>query len=103
MSKYSLNSILNQSQTRVLVPWIVPVAILLVWQLFSTIGWIPVRILPSPLGVVGAAFNLAASGELLTNISISAQRAISGFLLGGSIGFTLGLINGISRIYEKLL
>lgn len=103
MSKNSLNSIFNQSQVRALVPWIVPVGILLFWQLFSTIGWIPTRILPSPLGVVGAAFKLAASGELLANISISAQRAISGFLLGGSIGFTLGLINGISRLSERLL
>jgi sulfonate transport system permease protein len=103
MSKYSFNSIFNQSQTRALVPWIVPVAILLLWQLFSRIGWIPTKILPSPLGVVGAAFKLGASGELLANISISAQRAISGFLLGGSIGFILGLINGISRLSERLL
>lgn len=86
-----------------LVPWVVPLLIILLWQLFSSVGWIPTRILPAPLAVLKAAFRLAASGELFRHISISAGRAIAGFLLGGSIGFTLGLLNGISPIAEKLL
>lgn len=86
-----------------LIPWLVPLAIIVFWQLFSSIGLIPVRILPAPLSVLGAAITLAKTGELFRNIGISATRAISGFLVGGSIGFTLGLLNGISPIAEKLL
>lgn len=86
-----------------LIPWGVPLLIILLWQLFSAVGWIPTRILPAPLAVISAAFRLAASGELFRHISISAVRAITGFLLGGSIGFILGLLNGISPIAEKLL
>lgn len=103
MRKHLSKSIFNSPQIRALIPWIVPILILVFWQLFSDIGWIPVRILPSPLGVVGATVQLAVSGELFANISISARRAISGFLVGGSIGFALGLINGISRLSEMLL
>ncbi|QXE23498.1 binding-protein-dependent transport systems inner membrane component [Richelia sinica FACHB-800] len=85
------------------IPWIVPFTIILVWQLLSSIGIIPTRILPAPFSVVNAAIHLAQTGELFKNIGISAARAISGFIVGGSIGFTLGLINGISPIAEKLL
>ncbi len=97
-----MNKLKNRS-FQLLVPWGVPLLIILLWQLSSSTGWIPTRILPAPLDVVGAAFRLAASGELFRNIGISAGRAITGFLLGGSIGFTLGLFNGISPIAEKLL
>lgn len=103
MGKYRFKPLFNHFKTKALIPWIVPVLIIVLWQLFSTIGWIPTRVLPSPFGVVGAALKLAASGELFANVSISAKRAVSGFLVGGSIGFTLGLINGISRLSEMLL
>lgn len=86
-----------------ILPWLVPFFIIVFWQFFSSVGWIPTRILPAPLDVLNAAVRLAVSGELFTHIGISAKRAITGFLLGGSIGFLLGLINGISPIAEKML
>lgn len=85
------------------IPWVVPITIIISWQLLSSIGVIPTRILPAPLAVVAATIKLAQTGELFRNIGISSLRAISGFLLGGSIGFSLGLLNGISPIAEKLL
>ena len=101
-NKFKLKFLKNR-HLQSLIPWLVPLIIIVFWQLFSSIGLIPIRILPAPLSVLGAAINLAKTGELFRNISISATRAISGFLLGGSIGFILGLLNGISPIAEKLL
>lgn len=101
--KFSQSDFLNNRSIQAIIPWIVPVSILVFWQLFSSIGLIPTRILPSPLGVFSAAIKLSQTGELFRNITISATRAISGFVLGGLIGFSLGLINGISPIAEKLL
>jgi sulfonate transport system permease protein len=86
-----------------LIPWIVPVSILIVWQILSSVGIIPARILPAPTAVVKAAITLGSTGELLNNITISTARAVSGFLIGSTIGFTLGLASGISPIAEKLL
>ncbi|WP_413172397.1 aliphatic sulfonate ABC transporter permease SsuC [Anabaena azotica] len=85
------------------IPWFVPITIIITWQFLSSIGFIPTRILPAPLAVVGATIKLAQTGELFRNIGISSLRAISGFVLGGGIGFSLGLLNGISPIAEKLL
>src|SRR5689334_3395947 len=88
---------------RRLIYWIVPIVILVAWQLAAQLGLIVVRILPPPLTVLKAALKLASSGELLTDITVSAGRALSGLLVGGSIGFILGMFNGLFRLSEKLL
>jgi sulfonate transport system permease protein len=86
-----------------LILWIVPLLILLLWQLATQFEWIPTRILPPPLKVVQAALKLASTGELLTDVSVSTLRAASGLLVGGSIGFLLGMSNGLFKLSEKLL
>lgn len=103
MKKSKLKFNFKNRHTQKVIPWVVPLVLLFLWQLFSMIGWIPTRILPAPISVVGAAIQLAKSGELFRNISISATRATMGFLIGGGIGFGLGLLNGISPLAEELL
>ena len=84
-------------------PWFLPVGIVAVWQLASSVGWLSTRILPSPEGVVMAFWTLSASGELWQNLAISSWRALIGFSIGGSLGLILGLISGLSRWGERLL
>jgi sulfonate transport system permease protein len=101
--KFKLKLKSNNPHIQSLIPWVVPLLLIVIWQLLSSVGIIPSRVLPAPLDVVSAAYKLTLSGELFTNISISATRAIAGFVLGGSIGFSLGVINGIFPVAEKLL
>jgi sulfonate transport system permease protein len=61
------------------------------------------RILPAPTDVWLAARHLQQTGELWQDIGTSAERATDGFLVGGSIGFVLGLLTGMSRLFESLL
>jgi sulfonate transport system permease protein len=84
-------------------PWLVPMGLIAVWQLLSQIGLISTRILPAPTQVVEAAIRLTLSGELVRNVGISLYRALAGFLIGGSIGLSLGVLNGLSRPAEQLL
>src|SRR5690625_4747197 len=84
------------------IPWIVPLLLLIFWQVFSWIGILPERILPAPTDVFQAAVSLMSTGELYSHISISLGRALAGFFIGGSIGFLFGLFNGISK-YSELL
>ncbi|MBA7802152.1 aliphatic sulfonate ABC transporter permease SsuC [Citrobacter sp. C348] len=86
-----------------LAPWFLPVGLVTLWQLASSIGWLSTRILPSPEGVVEAFWTLSVSGELWQHLAISTWRATIGFCIGGSIGLTLGLISGLSRWGERLL
>ncbi|HKM97275.1 MAG TPA: aliphatic sulfonate ABC transporter permease SsuC [Buttiauxella sp.] len=86
-----------------LAPWVLPVAIIAIWQLSSSVGWLSNRILPSPEGVVVAFWNLSASGELWQHLAISSWRAVIGFSIGGSLGLIFGLISGLSRWGERFL
>ncbi|RCS58153.1 aliphatic sulfonate ABC transporter permease SsuC [Parvibium lacunae] len=86
-----------------LVPWLVPLLLLLVWQISAQFGWLSTRILPAPWDVLKAAYKLAASGELWTHVKISAGRALTGFAIGGGTGLILGLLTGSLRWAETLL
>ncbi|MBY5335922.1 aliphatic sulfonate ABC transporter permease SsuC [Rhizobium leguminosarum] len=85
-----------------LTPYLVPVAIVAFWQLASSAGWISSRIMPSPADVGLAFWSTTVSGQLPNDLLVSAGRAFAGFLVGGSIGFLLGIANGVSRISEQL-
>ncbi|MFO1114484.1 MAG: aliphatic sulfonate ABC transporter permease SsuC [Beijerinckiaceae bacterium] len=82
--------------------WLVPLLILLLWQAASSFGWLSRNVLPSPLGVLQALWKLTLSGELARNIGVSFLRATAGFVIGGGIGFALGLANGLSKTSEIL-
>ncbi len=86
-----------------LLPWIFPVVLLIVWQIASSSGLLDNRILPAPTAVVSAFWHLLVSGELWQHVKVSAGRALLGLLIGGGLGFLLGLLNGSSRFASTLL
>lgn len=88
---------------RRLLPWLVPLALIAVWQAASAWGWLSTRVLPAPLDVLRAALALAESGELFKHVQVSAGRALSGLAIGGSLGLALGLLTGSLRWAETLL
>ncbi|WP_049818229.1 aliphatic sulfonate ABC transporter permease SsuC [Xanthomonas arboricola] len=93
----------SQRLGNVLVPWLVPLALLVAWQIAASGGWLPQRILPAPDAVLRAAVTLVQTGELWQHLAISSWRAAVGLAIGGSIGFALGLLTGVSRVAERLL
>lgn len=99
----ALQSSLVSIFDRYLIFWTLPFLILVTWQIAAHFEWIPIRIFPAPLTVVEAAFRLASEGRLLPDIAVSTMRALSGLAVGGSIGFILGMSNGLFKLSEKLL
>jgi len=86
-----------------LTQWLVPTAIVAIWQIGSQLGLIPSNFLPAPSAILAAGYRLTLNGELPTNIAVSFQRAATGFLIGGTLAFAFGLANGLSKISEKLV
>lgn len=87
---------------RALLPYAVPAAILLAWEIAGATGLIGDRVLPRPSEILATAARMTLSGELFTHLGVSAARALAGLVVGGGIGFALGVANGASRISETL-
>jgi len=75
---------------------ILPVALVGAWQLISMTGVIPAYRLPSPLDVWLAAIDLAQRGLLFSDVGISVQRVLLGFVFGSLGGLVIGSLVGLS-------
>lgn len=85
-----------------LLPWVVPVLVLIGWQWASSTGVISAAILPPPTDVVDTARSLWSTGELQSHILVSLRRIAIGFVIGAAIGLAFGFAVGLSRIAEGL-
>lgn len=80
-----------------------PVLIVVIWQIASSTGVLPSRLLAAPTTVVGTAVDLIRDGTLPHAISISLQRAAIGFVIGALLGVGLALLAGLSLFGEQLI
>ncbi|MEK3686777.1 ABC transporter permease [Paenibacillus sp. FSL R10-2736] len=80
-----------------------PVLLLVLWQVLGDQGRISTLLFPTPSTIFNALTRLYQTGELGDNLSISLQRALYGFALGGGLGFMFGLLVGFFRFAERSL
>ncbi len=85
-----------------LTPWLVPLALIVAWQLSVRHGLVSGRVLPAPADVWAAGVRLCVSGELPKHLAESGRRALTGLLLGGSLGLAFGFLNGLSAWANRL-
>lgn len=72
-------------------------AVLGVWQLLASAGWINAVLLPAPLLLVQTFVDLLHDGSLLRDIAASMERVLVGFLLASFVGLLLGVLLGWFR------
>lgn len=81
---------------------LVVVGIIVVWHIAAVrIG--TSLLLPYPLDIGKAIVSSATDIKILTNLFITMQRVLKGFLAALLIGLPLGYIMGLSEMAEKLL
>lgn len=78
------------------MPWLVIVSILLIWQLTVTILDTPSFILPSPVAIYKAF--LEHRNLIMSHASLTMMNTAAGFTLGVLVGLTLGIIIGTSPL-----
>lgn len=83
-----------------LLPWILPISLVGLWQLSASVGLMASSV--SPLAVIQDGITLSQSGELQANISISLYRASVGLVIGGSMGFIFGFLNGLFSVFRDI-
>lgn len=92
----------DKRQAENLLPWLIPIALIFVWQVAVDAKWIDATYVPSPLAVLEQGVTLWQAGTLQQNMGISLYRATMGLLIGGAVGFVLGVANGLSHISHAL-
>jgi ABC-type nitrate/sulfonate/bicarbonate transport system permease component len=80
---------------RRLLPWIVFLVLIALWQAASSAGLLPQLFMPSPASVLRALVDLWVNGTLVENVGASLQRLIPGWLIGTGAGLAAGLAMGI--------
>lgn len=84
-------------------PWIVPGALLVLWELGGWLGLIPRNWLPAPSLVASELLELGKRGELAAHVGATVARLFFGFLLGAALGTLFGIVTGRSSKLHALL
>lgn len=82
---------------------VLPLLLLVAWQVTTSLGVFTIVQLPSPTMVFEAGIELAQRGLLGTYIWTSAQRVLVGFAVGASLGLAFGALTGLSKTWDAAL
>lgn len=83
--------------------WSVPLLLIAIWQIAGSLGLLNPVLLPAPSVIWNELVAMTLSGELASNLGISAGRAFLGFILGGGLGLAAGVWIGFSYRAERLV
>ncbi len=86
--------------SRIVLPLIVPILVLVAWEAATLSGSLPVQILPPPSLVASTFYDLLRDGEIAANLKISLWRIACGFVIGSTAGLVFGAAMGMSRAVE---
>lgn len=82
---------------------IVPVLLLLLWEILGRAGYINPTILPTPGKIFEACIKLINKGRLQADILISLRRVMEGYLIGAFLGIVVGVGMGMFPTLENLM
>jgi sulfonate transport system permease protein len=96
---------------RRLLPWVIPLGLILGWVLVSHIGLLPAFLLPRPqeIGLMGYTYIFGSPGDgsyagrFFGDVSASLIRVSTGFACGVLLGIPLGILSGRLASVHKLL
>lgn len=83
--------------------FIIPAAVIVIWQIASSTGILNASILPPPTKLAVTFRDIVLDGSLAKNVLVSLRRVALGYALGAVLGIILGIAVGLSPIVEKLL
>ncbi|RDW15559.1 ABC transporter permease [Oceanobacillus chungangensis] len=81
---------------------IIPIILLIVWEILSRLEVFPAYMLPAPSVVLGTIVGLGQDGSLWGHIGITTYRVLAGFVLGTAVAVVLGSFVGFYQKAEQL-
>lgn len=86
-----------------LISLIIPVILLIIWELCARNGVIKETIMPRPSKIGSTLWNLVLTGKLPRDIGISLRRVILGYVTGCVLGIFMGILLGLFPKINGLL
>ena len=82
--------------------WTAILAVVALWQLAGSAGWVNPLFLPAPSAIALAIWKLAMSGALWHHVSVSIIRIGTGWVLGTLAGILVGFSIGLSTLARSV-
>lgn len=82
---------------------IIPIILVVCWEVFGRLGVIPPNLLPAPSIIIQKIVSMIKDGSLWGHIGITFYRVLAGFVLGTIIAVIFGSVVGFFRIAEQLI
>jgi sulfonate transport system permease protein len=86
-----------------LIGGIIPLGVLLLWELLARAGLLPPNWLPAPTVIGQTLYQLAVAGDLWRHVGITLGRVALGFWFGAVAGTLVGGLTGYFPLARKLL
>lgn len=87
----------------VLKALVVPVVLIIIWQIGGSQGWIKTTAISTPAKIIAKMVEMIQKGSLQKNIFISLKRVIIGFVIGAGLGILLGTVLGVFKSINSYL
>jgi len=88
---------------RVLLGFLLPIAVALLWEAAVRFGLAQGRLVPAPSRIFATLLALAETGELWTHVWTTLWRVLTGFIIGAVAGIVFGALSGSSETVRRLL
>ena len=82
---------------------VLPVLILIVWEVLSRAGVLAANWFPAPSAIAGTLLDLLHGGELIRHVLVTLARVLAGFLIGTLAATILGGVVGSTPLVRHLL
>lgn len=94
---------LKKSFKNVLLASILPIIIILLWELSVRWELVPTSLVASPSQVIAKFYTMLVDGRLWINSYASMKRLLIGFFLGTSLGIAIGTVVGFWKLGAKVI
>ncbi|WP_083517192.1 ABC transporter permease [Alicyclobacillus shizuokensis] len=88
---------------RVLVGIVIPVVVVVLWQILCQRGVFPSDLLPAPSAICQAFLAMGSNGTLWADVDATCVRLVLGFVFGALAGLVLGALVGFFETLEWLI
>jgi sulfonate transport system permease protein len=88
---------------KILLGFSLPAVIFVLWWFATNYGDVPKQILPTPRAVWDIFTNQKDSSKLLSQLLISLNRVVNGFLIASALGIIVGSLTGVSKIARAII